>query len=211
MMTETIGSHTHPSLIRARWSRRSFSNRKVDIGKLVRLLEAARWTPSYRNEQPWNFIIASRDDAAAHERLLSCLAESNITTARRAPILILSVVKLNFDADGRRNPYAFHDAGKAASNLTERAGVMGLLVHQMSGFDAARARDLFNIPSGFTPVSVVAIGYPGPDGPTDNTIIGEPSQMRRPLHNLVFTGSWGQASALMLSVGRDPCDERNSN
>jgi nitroreductase len=211
MITETIGSHPHPSLLRANWSPRSFSGRRVDIGKLLRLLEAARWTSSYGNEQPWGFIIASRDDRAAHERLLSCLAESNLPTARRAPILILSVVKLNFDADGTRNPYAFHDAGKAASNLARRAGAMGLLVYQISGFDVVRARKLFNIPVGFTPVSVVAIGYPGPASPTEAVPIDALVQNRRPLQSLVFTGRWGQASPQLLASRTDPCDEREDN
>jgi nitroreductase len=210
MISETIGLHAHPSIIRARLSPRSFSTRTVDIGKLLKLLEAARWTSSYGNEQPWSFVVASRDDRAAHERLLSCLAESNIATARPAPLLILSVVKLNFDADGRRNPYAFHDAGKAASNLTHKAGAMGLLARQMSGFDAARARELFNIPSGFTPVAVIAIGYPGPDSPTGNILMEETSKMRRPLGNLVFADRWGESSPLLLGGAQpDPCDDRD--
>src|SRR5215470_1417832 len=115
MIAEPIGLSPHPSLIRARLSPESFSNRKVDIAKLLRMLEAARWTPSYGNEQPWSFIVTSKDDPGAHARLLSCLAESNIPRARRAPILILSVVRLNFEKGrverpsfergGHRNPY----------------------------------------------------------------------------------------------------------
>src|SRR5215470_8427769 len=108
MITEIIGATPHPSLIRTHWTSRAFSTSKVDIGRLLRLLEAARWTSSYRNEQPWSFVIASKEDPVAHERLLSCLAESSIAKARRAPILVLSVVKLNFEGDARRNPYAFH-------------------------------------------------------------------------------------------------------
>jgi nitroreductase len=211
MITETIGSSLRPSLIRARWSPRSFSDRKVDIGKLLGLLEAARWTSSYGNEQPWSFIVASREDPAAHERLLSCLAESNIGKARRAPILILSVVKLNFDSSRRRNPYAFHDAGRASSNLTHRAGAMGLLVDQMSGFDAARAREFFDIPSGHTPVAVIAIGYPDLDNQIYSQPIDETSHTRRPLQNLVFTGRWGESSPLLIGARPDPCYDRDNN
>src|SRR5260370_41560071 len=98
--------------------------RRFDVGNLSKLLGEARWNPSYRIEQPWSFILTSKQDPAAYERLLSCLAESSIDRAGRAPILILSVVKLNFDRDGQRNPYAFHDAGQAVANLTQRAAAM---------------------------------------------------------------------------------------
>ena len=222
MIAESIGLGPHPSLIRARLSNESFSNRKVDIGKLLRLLEAARWTPSYGNEQPWNFIVTSKDDPGAHARLLSRLAESNLSRARLAPILILSVVKLNFEMGsfqkgsverasferaGHRNPYAFHDAGKAVSNLAHKAGAMGLLVHQMSGFDAVRAREFFSIPSGYIPVAVIAIGYPEPDGPATNPAM-DGADSRLPLESLVFAGRWGEASPLLAVATPDPCDER---
>lgn len=205
-MTETIGLEPHPSLLRARWSPETFSTRKVDIDKLLRLLEAARWTPSYGNEQPWSFIVTSKDDAAAHARLLSCLAESNVSKARRARILILSVVKLNFE-EGARNPYAFHDAAKAVSNLTRKAGVMGLLVHQMSGFDVVKAREMFSIPSGYIPVAVLALGYPDFGNPTQNARTDGASKSRRPLESLVFAGRWGEESPLLAGVAADGCDD----
>jgi nitroreductase len=210
MMTQAIGSNQHPSLIRTHLSAQSFSARKVDIGKLLRLLEAARWTSSYRNEQPWGFIIASREDPGTYERLLNCLSESNVARARHAPVLILSVVKLNFD-DGQRNPYAFHDAGKAVTNLANRAAGMGLLVHQMGGFDAASARESFQIPSGHSPVAVIAVGYADEDTSTDAGNTDETSRVRRPLDSLVFNGRWGDVSPLLLRASSDPCDDRDNN
>jgi len=208
MIAETIGSNHHPTLIRARWNTSSFSPRKVDVGKLLRLLEAARWTASYANEQPWSFVVVSKDDALAFEQLLSCLGDSSIARARRAPVMILSVVKLNFETGGRRNPYAFHDAGKAVSNLTHKASAMGLLVHQMSGFDALRARRLFEIPSGYTPVTVIAIGYPNVDGQSSDQAPEGTSPTRQPLESLVFTGRWGATSHVLKGALPDRCDDR---
>jgi len=208
MMVQAIGSNQHPSLIRTHLGPQSFSSKKVDIGKLLRLLEAARWTESYRNEQPWGFVVASKDDPLTYGRLLSCLAESNIARAGRAPILILSVVKLNFD-DGQRNPYAFHDAGKAVTNLTQRAAAMGLLVHPMGGFDAASARHLLRIPSGYSPVAVIAVGYPYAEAPSDPGST-ETSDVRRPLDSLVFNGRWGEASPFLPAASYDPCDDRDN-
>jgi nitroreductase len=210
MITEAIGSIQHPSLIRTHLSPQSFSAKKVDIGNLLRLLEAARWTSSYRNEQPWGFVIATKEDPGAYERLLSCLSESNLARARHAPVLILSVVKLNFD-DGERNPYAFHDAGKAVTNLTNRAAGIGLLVHQMGGFDAANARVSFQIPSGYSPVAVIAVGYPDAGTSIDSGNPEETSRVRRPLESLAFNGRWGDVSPLLLGASSDPCDDRDNN
>jgi len=203
MIAQTIGSTQHPSLIRPRLDHRSFSTRKVDLRNLLLLLEAARWTVSFRNEQPWSFIITGNDDLPAYEGLLSCLAESNITWARRAPVLMLLVVKLNFD-DGQRNPYAFHDAGKALSNLRLRAKGMGMLVHPMSGFDAARARSLFSIPGGYAPVAIIAIGHPDHVDRVDAPTQREASN-RRPLDSQVFVDRWGQSSTLFAGMSNDPC------
>jgi nitroreductase len=210
MIAQRIGSSPHPSLIKIRWTAESFADRTVAAAQLVKLLEAARWTSSYGNEQPWSFVVASKEDPVAHKSLLSCLFESNVARGRLAPVLILSVVKLNFEADGNRNPYAFHDAGRAIANLTQKAAKMGLLVHQMSGFDAARARELFDIPSGYAPVSVIAIGYPAVNTPSANVAVSRVSQSRRPLHSLIFTERWGQPSQLLMVAAPDPCDEVRS-
>ena len=39
-------------LISRRWSARAFSTKPVEKSKLLSILEAARWAPSSRNEQP---------------------------------------------------------------------------------------------------------------------------------------------------------------
>jgi nitroreductase len=44
-------------IISRRWSARAFSTKPVEKSKLLSILEAARWTPSSRNEQPWRYIV----------------------------------------------------------------------------------------------------------------------------------------------------------
>ncbi|HKO64104.1 MAG TPA: nitroreductase family protein, partial [Candidatus Nitrosocosmicus sp.] len=57
-----VTDHPIHDLLRKRWSARAFSTRKVEKAKLFSILEAARWTPSSRNEQPWRYIIFTRDN-----------------------------------------------------------------------------------------------------------------------------------------------------
>ncbi len=75
-------------LLRRRWSPVAFSDQLVEKEKLCTVLEAAAWAASSFNEQPWSFIIATKDNSAEFERLLSCLAEGNQEWAKNAPVLI---------------------------------------------------------------------------------------------------------------------------
>src|SRR5215467_3186614 len=106
---ETLTWDQRPNLIKKRSNAKSFSNQSVEPESLHLVIEAARRTPSYMNEQPWNFIIITNGDADNYQNLLECLAETNITLARHAPVLMLAVARLNFENDGGRNNYAFRD------------------------------------------------------------------------------------------------------
>jgi nitroreductase len=186
-------------LIRLRWSPRAFSDRPVEPEKLRSLLEAARWAPSSFNEQPWAYLLATREDPKEFARLLSVLMEGNIVWTQRAPVLMLSVAKLNFERNDRPNRHAFHDVGLATANLITQATAMGLYVHQMAGFHVEKARELFAIPKGWEPVAAIALGYPGePDSLPGSLRDRELApRTRKPLKEFVFAGRWGQTSALV--------------
>lgn len=181
-------------LIRLRWSPRAFADRPVEPEKLGSLFEAARWASSSFNEQPWAFLVATRDDPERFARLLSVLMEGNIAWAQHAPVLMLSVAKLNFERSGKPNRHAFHDVGQAIANLILQATALGLYAHQMAGFHVDKAREVFAIPKGWEPVAAIALGYPGePDllpAPLRDRELAP--RTRKPLQEFVFAGRWGQ-------------------
>jgi nitroreductase len=186
-------------LLRRRWSPRAFSEKPIEREKLLSLFEAARWSPSSSNEQPWNFIVATKDDRSAHERLFNCLSEGNKVWAGRAPVLMLSVAKLFFAEDGSPNRHAFHDVGQATAYLTVQATALGLAVHQMAGFDVEKARKDLAIPDGYEPDAMAVVGYLGDPG-------GLPERLRqrelaprhrKPIEEFVFHGQWGERSPLL--------------
>ena len=72
--------------IARRWSPRAWADRPVEAQKLIACLEAARWGASSMNQQPWRFIVATRDDQDDHERLAQCLKESNRAWIGRAHV-----------------------------------------------------------------------------------------------------------------------------
>ena len=175
----------HP-LIRKRFSPRLFSNQPVENDSLLRLFEAARWAPSSRNLQPWQFIIATKDQPQEYDKLLALLKESNQSWAGSAPVLIM-VLAENRDYE-RGNRISFHDAGLAVANLTVQALAEDIYVHQMGGFYADQARQVYNIPENYEPVTVLAVGYLEDEGERDL----RPRQ-RKPLQDVVFSGAWGQS------------------
>ncbi len=188
-------------LLRQRWSPLAFSDRMVEPEKLRSVLEAARWAASSYNEQPWSFIVATKENGAEFGRLLSCLAEGNQEWARNAPVLMLSVAKLNFERNGKENRHAFHDVGAASAELAIQATANGLFIHQMAGFDVPLAQQTYSIPDGYEPVAAIALGYLG-----DPTTLSERLQQRensprtrKPLEKFVFSGSWNQTSPLVKS------------
>ena len=186
-------------LLRHRWSPRAFDSRSVEPEKLGSILEAARWAPSSYNEQPWAFILATKDDKPEWERLLSCLVEVNQAWAKTAPVLMISVAKREFSRNGKPNRHALHDVGLAVENLVIQATALDLQVHQMAGFSADRAREIFLIPEDWQPVAGLALGYQaGADSPADAIRESKSAErVRKPLEDFVFTGSWNQASPII--------------
>jgi nitroreductase len=178
-------------LLGRRWSPRAFSSRPVEPAKLAQLFEAARWAPSSYNAQPWAFIVATRQDAEGYNRLLSTLVDVNRQWAQQAPVLILAAAKLDYDHIARPNRHALYDLGQAVANLTVKATALNLYIHQMGGFDARSARELFAIPAGYEPVAVLAVGYQ--EGPPADA----GTRKRKPLTDFVFSGSWGRAATVV--------------
>lgn len=187
----------HPihELQRKRWSPRSFADRLVEPTKLASLLEAARWSPSCFNEQPWSYLVATKDNAEGYAKMLGCLVEKNQQWARTAPVLMVSVARTTFSHNGKPNPHARHDVGMATANLTFEATALGLFVHQMAGFDAEAVRKAYDVPPEFDPVAAIAIGYLGdPDAIPEGFRKGEVTQTPRKAQTaFVFSGAWGKA------------------
>lgn len=188
----------HP-LIEKRWSPRAFSNKRIDSDTMRSILEAARWAPSSYNEQPWSFIVATKDDPAEYERLLSCLVPGNQEWAQQAPILMLSVARMSFERNANPNRHAFHDVGLAVANLILQAMSMDIYAHPMGGFDRDKARETYSIPEGYEPVAGIALGYAGdpqtlPDHYRETELA---PRERKPLDSFVYSGRWGEVSPVV--------------
>jgi nitroreductase len=183
-------------LIRDRWSPRSFSEKPIPDEVLRSIFEAARWAPSSSNEQPWAYIVASRDGRENYEKILSVLVESNAGWAKGASVLAIAVSELAFAKNNVPNRNAHYDTGAASALLSVEATARGLAVHQMAGFDPEKARTVFGIPMGWEAIAALAIGYPGapeslPQPLKDRELA---PRTRKQLAEFVMTGHWGHTA-----------------
>jgi len=183
-------------LIETRWSPVTFADRPVEREKLGSLMEAARWAASCYNEQPWRFIVASKDAPKDYERALACLVELNQAWARTAPVLMVAVASLRFERDGSENGWARHDVGMAVMSLLLQATALGLHAHAMAGFDKDAARAAFAIPDGFEPMTAIAVGYLGDPAKAPEALRkrDEAPRSRKPLESFVYAGRWGRVA-----------------
>jgi len=184
------------NLILERWSPRAFSDKPVPQDLLRSIFEAARWAPSSSNEQPWAYLVATKDNQDNFEKMLSVLVEFNANWAKSAPVLAIAVSELAFAKNNAPNRNAQYDTGAATMLLSMEATSNGLFVHQMAGFDPEKARQVFGIPAGWDAIAAVAVGYAGdPDSlppPLRDREIAP--RTRKPISEFVMSGHWGHTA-----------------
>jgi nitroreductase len=187
-ITKTANTN-HPinELIAKRWSARAFSTRPVEKSKLLSILEAARWAPSSRNEQPWRYIVFTNENPEKLKIAQSVLKDIN-EYAKRAPILICAIARKTYSDNKNYNRLHFHDLGAANENMFLESFNQGLIMHEMGGFDVQKAREVFNIPEEFEIGIMIGIGYQDTYDVLPESIVKKASipRERKSLSEIVF-------------------------
>lgn len=178
-----------------RWSPRAIDPElQITHEQLLSLLEAARWAPSCFGEEPWRYIIWDRfADSESWQLALECLAPKNQAWAKNAPLLLLSLADPTFAKNQKPNRWAQHDVGAASENLCVQANALGLVAHQMGGFDQEKIKTEFGIPFELTALAVIAVGHPGDPALLDDEQRAKElgPRQRKPLAEIFFLSRWG--------------------
>lgn len=149
-------------LLNKRHARRSIATDKLPQNIVDDLIEAARMTPSCFNNQPWRFLFLQSPEALAKGHEL--LSEGNRPWAERAPLLIIAYSRIEDDCalpDGRE--YHQFDLGMAVMDVMLAATHHDLVARPMAGFDATKAKQVFNLADDQQPLVMIAVGFPADD------------------------------------------------
>lgn len=186
--------------IQNRWSPRAFDSRPVAKKDLRKIFEAARWAASSYNEQPWAFIVATREKPEEFDQALSCLIEFNQGWAKTAPVLVFTLARGIFLKNNKPNPYSWHDLGIATGQLMIQAEALGLKTHAMAGILPDRIRQVYSVPQDYEPVAALALGYVGqPEHlPESLQAMEKAHRERKSLGMITYSKQFGISSPLVI-------------
>lgn len=176
-------------LLRNRWSSRVFdAERRLSDQELEQLVEAARWSPSAGNSQPWAFLVLERG-TPEHDRFVSTLSAGNLGWVPTASAVLVSLFRIGDDEDPNLtfSDYAAYDLGQAVAHLTLQAQAMGLGVRQFAGFDHARVTTEFAVPSAWQVTTGIAVGQVVESEPP-----ADRPRVRKDRAEFVFGGRFGE-------------------
>jgi nitroreductase len=159
------------------------AQRLVTRDQLQTIIETGRLAPSSYNDQPWYFIICDRTtNPTAYKKVFDALIEFNQQWVKNVPVLIVVVAAWK-SHNSEWNRHAQYDTGAAAFGMMLQATSLGLMAHQMGGFDEVKIKESFNLPDDYVPMSVMAIGYEA-----ENKAV---KKERKPVEHNFFDGAWG--------------------
>jgi len=168
-----------------RWSPREFSSTEISNEEIETIFEAARWSPSCYNEQPWRFSYAHLPEDL--KKFRATLVEANQAWANQAPLLIYLFSKKHFTQNNKENRWANFDAGAAWMALTLQANKLGLHTHAIGGFDADKVFSVTKMdPDKYEVICAIAVGK------VDNTQNIKTESTRKTIDEIVFEGSLEQ-------------------
>ncbi len=129
-------------LLYRRWSPRSFEKKAIADADVLKIIDAARWSPSCNNEQPWLFVTSTEN---SFDKFLSLLVDANQAWAKNASLLGFILCNNQFARNGKDNAYAPFDAGAAWMAMTIQARLLGLYTHGMAGIKKDEVYEAFAI------------------------------------------------------------------
>lgn len=140
-----------------RFSPRCFLNEQIPVEDMNKIFEAARWTPSARNNQPWYFYW-TRNPGNTFNKLYDILGENNKWAKTAAVLIVCTYLEENGFG---KNEYAVYDLGAAVISLILQAQHLGYFARQMGIFDKEKAAKIVNTQKNEKPFIIIALGKIG--------------------------------------------------
>lgn len=139
-------------ILKLRRSVRVFKNKEIPRNVLEDLIEVARFSPTARNVQPWEFIVITKSD---NLKKISGLGEN------AAPIAQAKACIAVFCSEATK--YYLEDGCSATVNILNAAAALGIGSCWIAGDKkpyCGEVAKILNVSSGLKLVSLIALGYP---------------------------------------------------
>ena len=138
-------------LLRARRSIRVFQDKSINRDDLEKIIDCARFAPTARNVQPWEFVLVTDKHKLAE---FAKLAENGRFIAQAAACIVV------FCSDTK---YYLEDGCAATCNILLAATALGVGSCWIAGDKKPYSQQvsvLLAMPSSMKLISLVALGYP---------------------------------------------------
>lgn len=161
-------------LLLTRRSVRRFREEEVPMELIKKVLDVARFAPSARNSQPWEFVVIT--DPSIKERLASIHPWAS--PLKGAPIGVVVV------CDRERSPTSYQlDCANVTLYIMLAAHAYGLgSVWIQALRDQDKIREIVGIPEDKDPIAILAIGWPAEE---------PKAKARRPLEDITYLNKYG--------------------
>lgn len=172
-----------------RWSPRSFKKEDLPTETIESIIDAARWSQSAFNAQPWRFLTSTEQ---TFDKFLNLLLERNQMWARNASVLGFIVAKKTFEHNDKLNRWANFDTGAAWMGLTLQARKFGLYTHGMAGIKKDEVYKAFGIDKEkYRVICAFALGIlEDPEKLDESFQKMEKPSARKPLNETWKVGEW---------------------
>ena len=153
-------------VIQERRSIRRYQDKDIPDDALARVLEAARWAPSWANTQPWEIVVVKEQNIK--KRIQEAVSPRNPSSLAiiNAPVLLVICGRMkksgfyNNTYPTKFGDWFMYDLGLATQNLCLAAHDSGLGTVIVGLFDHDRVGEVIKIPADHEVVVLVPLGYP---------------------------------------------------
>jgi len=140
-------------LVKMRKSVRKYKPDRIPEEKVKHVIEAARLAPSWKNSQPWRFIVVTKEEL-----------KKRITTrdwAAEAPVIIVGVADPTLSGTRENKQYYLVDLGIAMEHMMLAATELGLGTCWIGlRFNEQKVKETLQIPDQYQVVAITPLGYP---------------------------------------------------
>jgi len=154
------------NIIQNRRSIRRYQEKDIPEEILNKLLEAARWAPSWANTQCWHFVVVK--DQGVKQQIQEAVSPRNPSSLAivNAPVLLVVCGQLkrsgyyNDQYPTKFGDWFMYDLGLATQNLCLAAHEAGLGTVIVGLFDHDKVGEIVKAPAGHEVLVLIPVGYP---------------------------------------------------